>query len=108
MRQFSHRYAAGAAAVSRPTIASTIGGSNGVGPEIAIKAAAKVLREGGPVIVLAGDEFVVRFYAELCAKDLPIRPFDGTRSGTDHVLLLGVDALRLLGGASRFEDAAAL
>ena len=93
MRQLARRHIAGAAAVTRPIIALTIGDPNGVGPEIAIKAAAKLVREGGPAIILVGDEFVVRFYAELCAKDLNIRPFDGTAPRPGHVSLLAVDAL---------------
>jgi 4-hydroxythreonine-4-phosphate dehydrogenase len=79
--------------VTGPIIALTIGDPNGVGPEIAIKAAAKLIRESGPAIILVGDEFVVRFYAELCAKDLNIRPFDGTAPRPGHVSLLAVDAL---------------
>jgi 4-hydroxy-L-threonine phosphate dehydrogenase PdxA len=62
--------------VTQSTIALTIGDPNGIGPEIAVKAAARLAREGGPAVVLVGDEFVVRFYADLCAKDLTIRSFD--------------------------------
>ena len=47
-----------------PAIALTIGDPNGIGPEIAVKAAAKLAREGGAAVVLIGDEFVVRSYAE--------------------------------------------
>jgi len=79
--------------VTRPTIALTIGDPNGIGPEIAVKAAAKLVREGGPAIILVGDEFVVRFYTDLCAKELTIRPFDGMAPGPDDVSLLAVDAL---------------
>src|SRR5258706_15371347 len=93
MRQLAHRHTAGAAAVTRPTIALTIGDPNGIGPEIAVKAAAQLVREGGPAVVLVGDEFVVRVYAELCAKDLTVRPFDGTAPRPDHVSLLAVDGL---------------
>src|SRR4030081_2782479 len=93
MRQLAHRHTAGAAAVTRPIVALTIGDPNGVGPEIAIKAAAKLAREGGPAIVLVGDEFVVRFYADLCAKDLTIRSFDGVAPGPTSLRLLAVDAL---------------
>ena len=60
MRQLTHRYADGVAAVSVSAIALTIGDPNGIGPEIAVKAAARLAREGGPAIVLVGDEFVVR------------------------------------------------
>jgi len=66
--------------VTQSTIALTIGDPNGIGPEIAVKAAAKLAREGGPAVVLVGDEFVVRFYADLCAKDLLI---SGTRRSHD-------------------------
>jgi 4-hydroxy-L-threonine phosphate dehydrogenase PdxA len=79
--------------VTRSTIALTIGDPNGIGPEIAVKAAAKLAREGGPAVVLVGDEFVVRFYADLCAKDLVIRSFDGVAPGPNSLRLLAVDAL---------------
>jgi 4-hydroxythreonine-4-phosphate dehydrogenase len=79
--------------VTRSTIALTIGDPNGIGPEIAVKAAAKLAREGGPAVVLVGDEFVVRFYADLYAKDLVIRSFDGVAPGPIGLRLLPVDAL---------------
>jgi 4-hydroxy-L-threonine phosphate dehydrogenase PdxA len=79
--------------VTQSTIALTIGDPNGIGPEIAVKAAAKLAREGGPAVVLVGDEFVVRFYADLCAKDLTIRSFDGVGPGPSSLRLLAVDAL---------------
>lgn len=81
-----------------PAIALTIGDPNGIGPEIAVKAAAKLAREGGPAVVLIGDEFVVRHYASACAGDLSIAKFDA-QSARPGVLqsgalqLLGVDAL---------------
>jgi 4-hydroxy-L-threonine phosphate dehydrogenase PdxA len=77
----------------KPTIALTIGDPNGIGPEIAVKAAAKLAREGGPGIVLVGDQFVVRHYAELCAKDLVVRPFDGAPAESGCLRLLAVEAL---------------
>jgi 4-hydroxy-L-threonine phosphate dehydrogenase PdxA len=79
--------------VTQSTIALTIGDPNGIGPEIAVKAAAKLAREGGPAVVLVGDEFVVRFYADLCAKDLTIRSFDGVARVPNGLRLLAVDAL---------------
>ncbi len=63
--------------MTQSAIALTIGDPDGIGPEIAIKAAAKLAREGGPAVVLAGDEFVVRFYADLRPKVLTILSFDG-------------------------------
>ena len=79
--------------MTRSTIALTIGDPNGIGPEIAVKAAAKLAREGGQTVVLVGDEVVVRFYADLCAKDLTIRSYDGVAPGPDSLRLLAVDAL---------------
>ena len=79
--------------MTQSTIALTIGDPNGIGPEIAVKAAAKLALEGGPAVVLVGDEFVVRFYADLCANDLPIRSFDGVARVPNGLRLLAVDAL---------------
>jgi 4-hydroxy-L-threonine phosphate dehydrogenase PdxA len=79
--------------VTKPVIALTIGDPNGIGPEIAVKAAARLAREGGPAIVLVGDEFVVRHYVELCAGDFAIQPFDRATAKPAHLPLLAVDAL---------------
>jgi 4-hydroxy-L-threonine phosphate dehydrogenase PdxA len=43
-----------------PAIAVAIGDPNGIGPELAVKAAATVLDEDTARLVLVGDEFVVR------------------------------------------------
>jgi 4-hydroxy-L-threonine phosphate dehydrogenase PdxA len=69
--------------VSIPVIALTTGDPNGIGPEIAVKAAVQAARDGGPSIVLVGDEYVVRACAKLYAGDFALRVFDGTplRSG---------------------------
>jgi 4-hydroxy-L-threonine phosphate dehydrogenase PdxA len=79
--------------VSAAAIALTIGDPNGIGPEIAIKAAAQMAREAGPSIVLVGDEFVVRFYAERYAMDFAVEPFGGLAPRRDALCVLGVDAL---------------
>lgn len=79
--------------MSTNSIALTIGDPNGIGPEIAVKAAAQIAREGGPSIVLVGDEFVVRFYAEQCAEDFDVEPFNGSRPRAGALAVLGVDAL---------------
>jgi 4-hydroxy-L-threonine phosphate dehydrogenase PdxA len=79
--------------VTPPAIALTIGDPNGIGPEIAVKAAAKLVREGGPPVVLVGDEFVLRFYAELCAKGLSLASFDGRSVRPGTLQLFAVDAL---------------
>jgi 4-hydroxy-L-threonine phosphate dehydrogenase PdxA len=57
---------------SRPTVALAIGDPNGIGPEIAVKAAA-ALAGGAPRIVLVGDPFVVRHYAARQAPDYVVR-----------------------------------
>jgi 4-hydroxy-L-threonine phosphate dehydrogenase PdxA len=77
-----------------PAIALTIGDPNGIGPEIAVKAAAQIAREGGPPIILVGDEFVVRFYAQLCAADLPVELFDGSAPRAAGLCVSGVDSLQ--------------
>jgi len=79
--------------VTPPAIALTIGDPNGIGPEIAIKAAAELAREGGPPVVLVGDEFVLRFYAELCAKAFALRNFDGQGAPPGTLQFLAVDSL---------------
>jgi 4-hydroxythreonine-4-phosphate dehydrogenase len=79
--------------VSTNSIALTIGDPNGIGPEIAVKAAAQIAREGGPSIILVGDEFVVRFYAERCTEDFDVEPFNGSRPRAGALAVLGVDAL---------------
>jgi 4-hydroxy-L-threonine phosphate dehydrogenase PdxA len=79
--------------VSVSTVALAIGDPNGVGPEIAVKAAARLSREGGPDAVLVGDEFVIRFYAELCEKDTTLRAFDGGKPAPGVLQFLAVDSL---------------
>jgi 4-hydroxy-L-threonine phosphate dehydrogenase PdxA len=57
-------------------IAVSIGDPNGIGPEIAVKAAAVFARKGGPEPILVGDEFVIRDYLTRCAIELPLVPLD--------------------------------
>jgi 4-hydroxythreonine-4-phosphate dehydrogenase len=56
----------------RAPIALTLGDPNGIGPEIAVKAAAEFSREGEAKVVLFGDEHVIRFYHERHAAALPL------------------------------------
>jgi 4-hydroxy-L-threonine phosphate dehydrogenase PdxA len=79
--------------VSVATVALTIGDPNGVGPEIAVKAAARLSREGGPNVVLVGDEFVIRFYGELCERDATVKAFDGGKPAPGVLQILSVDSL---------------
>ncbi|MCR0982793.1 PdxA family dehydrogenase [Roseomonas populi] len=61
-------------ATPRRRIALTIGDPNGIGPEIAVKAAAlAACRPDGPVPVLVGDPGPIRHYAARHADGLPIR-----------------------------------
>lgn len=46
------------------SIALTIGDPNGIGPEIAVKAASMLAGRPGPKIILVGDGHVIRHYAE--------------------------------------------
>ena len=52
-------------------IALPIGDPNGIGPEIAVKAAA-ALAGRGPKILLVGDRFVIDSYAQRFAKGVPL------------------------------------
>lgn len=47
-----------------PTIALTIGDPNGIGPEIAVKAAAALASRAGPRVTLVGDPRVIDFYVK--------------------------------------------
>jgi 4-hydroxythreonine-4-phosphate dehydrogenase len=63
------------------TIALAIGDPNGIGPEIAVKAAAHVAlakqeTDDGPPsprLILFGDVFVIRWYAQRCCPDVILR-----------------------------------
>jgi 4-hydroxythreonine-4-phosphate dehydrogenase len=57
---------------SRSRIALAIGDPNGIGPEIAVKAAI-ALAGGPPHVILVGDVFVVEHYAAREAKDYAVR-----------------------------------
>ena len=78
-------------------IALAIGEPNGIGPEIAVKAALRFAQERAePRIVLLGDELVLRFYADQCgagdrltrldakpaAEGLPFFPVDALDAGS--------------------------
>jgi 4-hydroxy-L-threonine phosphate dehydrogenase PdxA len=79
--------------VTSPAIALTIGDPNGIGPEIAVKAAAGCARAGGPAVILVGDAFVVRFYAQRCAPDLTVEDFAGQPARPGALRIQNVDAL---------------
>jgi 4-hydroxy-L-threonine phosphate dehydrogenase PdxA len=73
-------------------IAIAIGDPNGIGPEIAVKAAAKAA--GGTLqAVLVGDEHVIRHYAQRHAAGLTLQPFDAAMPVAGGLSYVAVDAL---------------
>ena len=54
------------------TIALTVGDPNGIGPEIAVKAANALVGKPGPKVILVGDDHVIRHYAERHASNVPL------------------------------------
>jgi 4-hydroxy-L-threonine phosphate dehydrogenase PdxA len=75
-------------------IALAIGDPNGIGPEIAVKAAAAAAAAAGSSVqaVLVGDEHVIRHYAQRHAAELPLLPL--TAAGDAAALhYVAVDAL---------------
>ncbi len=69
-------------------IAVPIGDPNGIGPEIAVKAAAVAVRGGMVEPILVGDDVVIREYLSRCAIDLPLRRLDeagSARPGITYV-----------------------
>jgi 4-hydroxythreonine-4-phosphate dehydrogenase len=62
-------------AATTMTIALAIGDPNGIGPEIAVKAAVAHAHASGvrPRVVLFGDSHVIRWYTQRCAPELAVR-----------------------------------
>jgi 4-hydroxythreonine-4-phosphate dehydrogenase len=75
------------------TIALTIGDPNGIGPEIAVKAAAALRCHDGIRVVLIGDEPVIRRYAERCTPDVELKPFTGAATAGGVIWMHPVEAL---------------
>jgi 4-hydroxy-L-threonine phosphate dehydrogenase PdxA len=94
---------------ARRRVLLTIGDPNGVGPEVAVKAAAALAREPGLVPVVVGDRYVVEPLAT--AAGLRIRETDGSAEPEPDALdLLPVTALppgELLPGTVSAEAGAA-
>jgi 4-hydroxy-L-threonine phosphate dehydrogenase PdxA len=79
--------------MSKPkTIALTIGDPNGIGPEIAVKAAAHLLGSADIRVILVGDEHVIRHYGALCAGGVKFHDFAASPP-RDAVLIHPIDAL---------------
>jgi len=90
-----------------PTVALAIGDPNGIGPEIAVKAAV-ALSGGAPRVVVVGDAFVLRHYAARSAPDFAIREIAGGEPPAAQTIdVLGVDALPSAAFAPGQIDAAA-
>jgi 4-hydroxy-L-threonine phosphate dehydrogenase PdxA len=75
------------------TIALTIGDPNGIGPEIAVKAAAGLLGSDDIRVVLVGDEQVIRHYGKRCADGVKFQHLAAGSPSNDAVLLHPVEAL---------------
>ena len=75
-------------------VALTIGDPNGIGPEIAVKAAALCADTiEGPLPILVGDEHVLRFYADRFAPRHPLQRYDIGLADKPALRYLDVDAL---------------
>jgi 4-hydroxythreonine-4-phosphate dehydrogenase len=86
-------------------IALAIGDPNGIGPEIAVKAAVQIASAGPysypqPRVVLFGDAFVVRFYAQRCCSELKLREVQA-----DHLPPAEPGAIDVVNVASLAADA---
>jgi len=75
------------------TIALTIGDPNGIGPEIAVKAAADLRRNEDIRIVLVGDDHVIRHYVGRVGGGASLQPFAGGPARDGAMLFHAVDAL---------------
>lgn len=74
------------------TIALTIGDPNGIGPEIAVKAAANLRGNADLRVILVGDEHLIRHYGARCASSATFHDF---KAGPpkDAILIHPVEAL---------------
>lgn len=73
-------------------IAVAIGDPNGIGPEIAVKAAAELARGQGPYALLVGDTHVIAHYARMVAPELALT--EGENGvGRDRLHHVNVSAL---------------
>ncbi len=76
----------------RKRIAVALGDPNGIGPEIAVKAAARFA--GGPLQpVLVGDAYIIQEYARRHAPDLPLVPLAQAEPDGQTLVYVDVPAL---------------
>jgi 4-hydroxy-L-threonine phosphate dehydrogenase PdxA len=87
--------------VVRPAIAVTTGDPNGIGPEIAVKAAAAWADRPEARVVLFGDAFVIGHYADQLGVRVRKAELDAPRRLTPELIVRAADAaaeaLRALG-----------
>jgi 4-hydroxythreonine-4-phosphate dehydrogenase len=67
-------------------VALTIGDPNGIGPEIAVKAAAVLAEAWATPPILVGNAAVIGAYAERHAPHLPLRELDGAGVPAPHAI----------------------
>jgi len=76
------------------TVALTIGDPNGIGPEIAVKAASEMRGNAEIRVILVGDEHVIRHYGDRHASGLRLEPVAGCLpDNRDGILFLPADSL---------------
>jgi 4-hydroxythreonine-4-phosphate dehydrogenase len=75
------------------TIALTIGDPNGIGPEIAVKAAADMRGSPDVRVVIVGDEHVVRHYLHRVGGEARLEPFGGAPASDGAILFHAVNAM---------------
>ena len=75
------------------TIALSICDPNGIGPEIAVKAAAGLRGNDSIRIVLVGDEHVIRHYGESCAPEAVFQYYSNGTPSNGAILLHAVESL---------------
>lgn len=80
---------------TRDRIAIAIGDPNGIGPELAVKAALNFMGSGLQAVVV-GDAFVIQHYARRHAEGIALRPLTSTQAGNDpenEIVYAPVEAL---------------
>ncbi|MFC3678344.1 PdxA family dehydrogenase [Ferrovibrio xuzhouensis] len=81
-------------ATRRPVVALATGDPNGIGPEIAVKAAVTLAAGNGPVPLIVGDPAVLRPWLDRLAAGLAVVETDGTRiSPTPAIHVFPIEAL---------------
>jgi 4-hydroxy-L-threonine phosphate dehydrogenase PdxA len=72
---------------ARKTIALTIGDPNGIGPEIAVKAAAAMAGSADIRVILVGDEHVIHHYGRRHGDGARLQPATGATAAIDGAML---------------------